>query len=62
MSARVHLLMRNTERTPGHTDNRTYTLGQEGADDKTVGPFNDNIKRHVYATTIRFANPSWRRQ
>lgn len=63
MSARVHLLVRNTEGTPGHTDSRNYTLGMNaGGGDKTVGPFGDNLKRHVYATTIRFANPSWRRQ
>lgn len=63
MAARIHLLVRNTEGTIGHADNRTYTLGLDSdGNNKTAGPFGDTFKRHVYATTIRFANPSWRRQ
>jgi type IV pilus assembly protein PilW len=63
MAARVHLLVRNTEQSVGHADSRAYSLGPDaGGNEKIVGPFGDNYKRHVYATTIRFANPSWRRQ
>lgn len=63
MSAHVGLLARNTEATAGHTDSRIYTLGQnEDGSDKSVGPFGDGYKRHVFSATTRFANPSWRRQ
>lgn len=63
MSARVHVLVRNTEISPGHADNRTYSLGLNAdGSTKSVGPFGDAYKRHVFATTTRFANPSWRRQ
>ena len=57
MSARVHLLARNTVSTPSYTDTRTYTLG-----DETVGPNNDGYKRHVYSAAVQFVNPSWRLQ
>jgi type IV pilus assembly protein PilW len=63
MAARIHLLVRNTERSPGHTDNRSYTLGSDtGGNAVVVGPFSDSFKRRVFASTTRFANPSWRRQ
>lgn len=57
MGARVHLLARNTIKTQGYTDSRTYVLG-----DETVGPNNDGYKRHVYSTAVQFVNPSWRLQ
>ncbi|MDI6745727.1 MAG: PilW family protein [Rhodocyclaceae bacterium] len=63
MTARVHLLARNTEITAGQSDSRIYSLGLDtDGTEKTVGPFNDAYKRHVYTTTTRFANPAWRRQ
>lgn len=63
MEARVHLLVRNTEPSVGYADNRTYTLGVDNSGNaKTDGPFGDSFKRHVFETTVRFANPSWRRQ
>jgi type IV pilus assembly protein PilW len=57
MGARIHLLARNTVKTQGYTDKRTYVLG-----DETVGPTSDGYKRHVYSTAVQFVNPSWRRQ
>jgi type IV pilus assembly protein PilW len=57
MSARIHLLARNTVSTPGFTDKRTYTLG-----DKTIAAPGDSYKRHVFSTSVQFVNPSWRRQ
>jgi len=57
MTARVHLLARNTTATKGYTDSRSYTLG-----DKAIAAPGDNYKRHVYSTTAQFVNPSWRRQ
>jgi type IV pilus assembly protein PilW len=57
MSARIHLLTRNTLATQGYVDTKTYVMG-----DKTVAAPGDNFKRHVYSTTVQFVNPSWRRQ
>ena len=57
VSARVHLLARNTVTTPGYTDTRTYTLG-----DETIAAPKDGYKRHVYSTAVQFVNPSWRLQ
>jgi type IV pilus assembly protein PilW len=54
---KVHLLARNLEATPGHEDDKTYSLGT-----KTLGPFNDNFKRHVYSSFVRLNNPSMRRE
>lgn len=63
MSARIHLLVKNIDSSAGHTDNRIYGLGLNAdGSAKTVGPFGDAYKRHVYTTTSRFANPAWRRQ
>ena len=57
VAARIFVLARNIEPTPGHTDSKTYQLG-----DTTMGPFNDNYKRHVYSTTVRLVNVSARRE
>ena len=54
--AKIHVLARSLEPTPGYTDTKTYQLG-----DKTMGPFNDRFKRHVFSTTVRLVNPSGRR-
>lgn len=57
VTARIHLLARNTSATPGHTDSRSYTLG-----DKAVAATDDQFKRHVYSTSVQFINPSRRLQ
>lgn len=57
MSARIHLLTRNLIETKGYVDNKSYVLG-----DKTIEAPSDSYKRHVFATTVQFVNPSWRRQ
>ena len=56
VSARIHVLARSLELTPGYTDGKTYQLGGT-----SMGPFNDGFKRHVFSTTIRFVNPAGRR-
>lgn len=63
VSVKVHLLARNTEKTPGYTDTKTYTLGLNaiGAEE-TLGPFNDGYKRHVYQSSVRLNNPAGRRE
>jgi type IV pilus assembly protein PilW len=57
VAVKLHILARSTEASPGHTDSKTYTLG--GA---TLGPFNDQFKRHVFATTVRLTNVTGRRE
>lgn len=63
MSVKVNLLARNTEKTLGYTDTKTYSLGLKADNSaNTVGPFNDNIKRHVYQAMVRLSNAIGRRQ
>lgn len=57
MSVRVSVLARNNELTAGYKDTKTYSLGST-----SVGPFNDQYKRHVYSAVIRLNNPSGRRE
>lgn len=56
VAVRLHVLVRSRETSPGYTDDKTYTLG-----DLTLGPFNDQFKRHVFSTTVRFNSKSGRR-
>jgi type IV pilus assembly protein PilW len=63
MTAKVHLLSRSTEASPGYTDTKTYPLGLQADDTQlVVGPFNDGFKRHAYTRTIRMNNPAGRRE
>jgi len=62
VTAHIHVLARNIERSPGHTDNKTYTLGNDSAGNPIVlGPFSDGYRRHVYTNVVRVVNPSGRR-
>ncbi len=53
----VNLLARNVEKSPGHTDSKTYTLDSA----TTVGSFGDGYRRHVFNTTVKLANVAGRR-
>jgi type IV pilus assembly protein PilW len=57
VTAKVYVLARADRPTPGYTDSKTYRLGTT-----TLGPFNDNYKRHVFMTTVRINNVSGRRE
>ena len=57
VSAKIHVLVRSLQPTPGYTDTKTYHLGAA-----TVGPFNDGFKRHVFSSYVRFNNISTRRE
>jgi type IV pilus assembly protein PilW len=74
--AKVYVLVRATSKTPSYTDARTYPLGRVLASiplgatsgtcdatqcDFTLGPYNDNYKRHVYTATVRLMNVAMRR-
>lgn len=58
MALRIHLLARNNERSGGHLDSKTYSLGLAG----TTVASNDAFKRHVFSQLIRVVNPSSRRE
>ncbi len=63
VTAKIHLLSRSIEPTPGYTDTKTYPLGlQADGTQRTDGPFNDGFKRHAYTETIRMNNPAGRRE
>lgn len=57
VTAKIYVLARSREITPGHVDNKTYWLGTT-----TLGPFYDNYKRHVFSSTVRLNNVSGRRE
>lgn len=57
VTVRMHILARNTRTSPGHKDEKTYDLGT-----LTVGPLNDNYRRHVYSEMVRLMNVSSRRE
>lgn len=63
-SVKVNLLARNVEKSPGHTDSKTYTLGLkvDGSDNvfPASGTYGDMYKRHAYNATVRLDNPSGR--
>lgn len=58
VAARVYLLTRTTEATPGFTSARTFNLGLAGV----RGPFNDAFKRRLYVMTNRLNNVSGPRE
>jgi type IV pilus assembly protein PilW len=57
VAVKIYVLARNLETTQGYTDTKTYRLGSV-----TLGPFNDQYKRHVFQTTVRLNNISARRE
>ena len=57
MSAKLYVVARSLETSPGHTDARTYNLGSA-----TIGPFNDQYKRHAFTTAVRLTNVTGRRE
>jgi type IV pilus assembly protein PilW len=56
VAVKLYILARADAATPGYTDSKTYALGSS-----TLGPYNDNFKRHVFSTTVRVNNVSIRR-
>lgn len=64
-AVKVNLLARNVEKSPGHTDSKTYVLGRKANGDENVFPpsstYADAYKRHAYTATVRLDNPSGRR-
>jgi type IV pilus assembly protein PilW len=66
VAAKVFVLTRNLDGSPGYVDDKTYELGRVATatgsgDPKTIAPFNDNYKRAVFQEMVRLQNPSGRR-
>ncbi|MBS0344011.1 MAG: PilW family protein [Proteobacteria bacterium] len=63
VAVKLYVLARSTATSPGYTDSRTYALGYKpDGTANTVGPFNDNYRRHAFATSIRLNNVAGRRE
>ncbi|HJV73069.1 MAG TPA: PilW family protein [Noviherbaspirillum sp.] len=58
VAAKVYVLARSLEASPGHLDGKKYQLGSAAE----IAPFNDAYKRHVFSTTVRLTNVSGRRE
>lgn len=57
VSAKIYVLARSLDVSPGYKDTKTYQLGAT-----TLGPFNDNYKRHLFTQVVRLTNVSMRRE
>ena len=57
VAVKLYVLARSRDSSPGYTDTKIYNLGST-----TLGPFNDNYKRHVFSTSVRLINVSTRRE
>jgi len=71
VSAKVWLVARNTEPTPGYSDTKTYPVATSSAvlgagtvqgTGLVYGPYNDQFKRHSYFSGLRLTNLSARRE
>ncbi len=58
VTARLHVLARNTEGSADWSDTRQYDMGLAGL----AGPFADHVKRHVYSAVLRIANVAGARE
>lgn len=68
VTAKLFVLARNVEATPGFADAKAYALGKAGeatgassSSDYRVGPFGDAFKRNVYQRLVTLENISDRR-
>lgn len=65
VSMNLHLLVRNTERTPGYSDLKTYDLGLAGTMSSTAvsgGTLDPGYKRKAYTAQARVVNIASRRE
>ena len=66
VTVRADLLMRNSGKSQGYVDAKTYNLGVDPSSPAnpavSVGPFSDGYRRHVYAAEIRLINLSARKE
>jgi type IV pilus assembly protein PilW len=60
----INMLVRNTEKTPGYSDMKTYDLGLAGTYRSTAnsGTLDPSYKRKVYTGQARVVNVASRRE
>jgi type IV pilus assembly protein PilW len=58
MTARIYLLARAGEATPGYTDTKKYVMGSYGA--ASAASSESGYRRHVFTQTVKLVNPSGR--
>jgi type IV pilus assembly protein PilW len=62
LAARVSLLARNTTRSTGYTDTKSYNLGSlSDGTPNTVDAANDSYRRHVFQALVNLPNPTGRK-
>lgn len=62
VTARVNLLARNIEASPGYTDTKTYTIGRNAAGAEVIVAPADGFRRHAYSGLVRVVNIAQRRE
>jgi prepilin-type N-terminal cleavage/methylation domain-containing protein len=67
VAAKIYVLARSRDKTPGYTDTKTYCLGETAADGSCpaanqIAAANDQYKRHVFSSSVRLINISGRRE
>lgn len=58
VTAQIYVVARNTEISPAHSDDKTYSLGLKGYTAAT----NDRYRRHAYTAQVRLNNVAMRRE
>ena len=63
VAVKLYVLARSTAPSPGYKDERIYTLGYKpDGTPNNLPAFNDNYRRHAFATSIRLTNVAGRRE
>lgn len=67
VAVKIYVLIRSENTSSGYTDSKVYCLSSSGcptgeSPSRTLGPFNDGYKRHLFAQTVRLNNISTRRE
>ena len=67
VAVKIYVLVRSENNTSGYTDSKVYCLSGSGCPvgetpSRTLGPFGDGYKRHLFAQTMRLNNVSARRE
>lgn len=59
VAVKASFLSRNTSASPGHTDTKTYSLGNKAdGSENVVAAANDMYRRHVYSSMVMLSNPA----
>ncbi|MBA5690696.1 PilW family protein [Rugamonas apoptosis] len=62
VSAKVHVLARNIDKSAGYTDTKSYVLGaMADGTPNLIAAANDHYKRHAFDATVVLSNPAGRK-